>query len=134
MRRPQCDVYLRVDGVSLDPEHVYPLFQSDPHPGGHQYSLSLSGAEVRGLLKQVWQAEPVPSSGSVTETEARKLFRNLAFLLDRVSLGRPRPGGYRYFLNSVESMIVTPDKLELEGECSPVLGSNRDSFANGEDT
>ena len=122
MKKTHYEVNLTIDGIIWDPRLVYPLYQSDPFPGGHQYVLTISGNNLPRVVTGVTPGEYENPDRKVTWS----LFTDVGHLLHTYgSQPDSEPVDYQYFLNSIQSLSLAQDALKLVGECSEILKDNR---------
>jgi hypothetical protein len=97
---------LQVDGEEVPLIDTVRLFQTDPRPGGHRYSLVINGDTNLGI-------EPT-SAPSRPEQEAA------LWAMDRLAAGEPGEPTVpaRFILNSVELIHGSAAGLVIEGICS----------------
>jgi hypothetical protein len=108
-------IELTIDGESFDPQSVGSLRQDDPFPGGHEYTLVITGPDVHTAF--CWL------SAGTHEFPDRDLTTRVFWQTDVLMCGRdipPEQIDYRYFLNSIRHISLKPGELRITGECSPV--------------
>lgn len=105
---------LRVDDKECPSQRVYPLFQSDPWPGGHHYSCVLTGKRVGKYFDYLTRGK----HSTVSEEVARRFFLSL-------NVGWEVVGKIpvEYFLNSVDQLDYDGERIKFSGVCSPVIRS-----------
>ena len=108
---------LEIDGFPFPPERACPLFQSDPFPGGHQYTCVVSGKR----LGKYFDFVPLGKNESVTHNDAREFF--LAIALAWIQNDEEENAHYEFFLNSVNEIDFDGERLKFSGICSPVVRS-----------
>jgi hypothetical protein len=106
---------LEIDGYPCPPEKVCPLFQSDPFPGGHQYTCVISGKRLRKYFDFV----PFGKNESVSQDDAREFF--IAIGLAWIQNDEEEKAHYEFFLNSVKEIDFDGERLKFSGICSPVV-------------
>jgi hypothetical protein len=102
---------LDIDGAPCQPETVSPLFQSDPWPGGHSFSCTISGPR----LKKYFDYLPIGTNRPSIE-EASRFFLSLGLQWPEGNAKQPN-----YFLNSVEELDFDGNQIKFSGVCSPII-------------
>lgn len=102
-------VRLSIDGVEVRLVDTIRLFQRDPFPGGHRYSLSVVGTDVLPGI--------APSSSGLAAAEQQEVL----WAIERLAAlepGEAPAGPTLYILNSVDVIRRSERGLEIEGVCS----------------
>ncbi|AQZ63739.1 unnamed protein product [[Actinomadura] parvosata subsp. kistnae] len=103
---------VEVDGVRVSPGNVIVIFQRDPFPGGHTYTIRLDRAAAERRFGGLWPA----GGGAPAEEVQRKLMWRLESLL----VG-PRTEGGVFVLNNVTTVMVGETDVVVGGVCSDVV-------------
>jgi hypothetical protein len=102
---------VKVDGQRCAPECVSPMFQSDPFPGGHEYTCVISGPRLVKYLSYVEQSK----RHVVSQDEASRLLSSLGLVW------ADQESRLSYFLNSIEEIDFDGERLSISGVCSPLI-------------
>ena len=103
---------VKVDGERCVPESVSPMFQTDPFPGGHEYTCVISGPKLANYLSYLDQSK----RKVLSQDEGSRLLSSLGLVWtedEREPLN--------YFLNSIEEIDFDGERLSICGVCSPVI-------------
>src|SRR5689334_13102752 len=95
---------LNINGKPYLSEQVYPLFQRDPFPGGHEYSCVISGSRLGKYFADL----PHGRNQNVSEADARRFFLSLVFGWE---IAHPEIRNVEYFLNSVEVIDFDGERI-----------------------
>jgi hypothetical protein len=95
----------------------FPLFQTDPWPGGHRYSCVVSGARLRKYFDYL----PIGRRAPVSNEDACRFFTSLGLQWDDNGVDP------RYFLNSVDELDFDGQRIVFAGVCSLVVAVNDDA-------
>lgn len=105
---------LLVDGQPLDPGTFHMHFQAEPYPGGHEYRLVISDADI---LQQAIRTFGLGSHTIVSETQARS-FMSFVPPLMSLKCGRHQT---QYYGNTMSEIAVNEKECVMSGCCSPVV-------------
>lgn len=117
MKVKQCKVEILIDGQLFPPELVYCLQQENPFPGGHSYNLVISTTNFKKIF-------PNTQSGHYKNPDwylSASIFRGVEGLLSIFRTGSEIESVQpKYFLNSIQDLIVLDNEVRLSGICSRV--------------
>lgn len=105
-------IQLRIDGINTEYDLAGTMFQKEPFPGGHSYSLDIEvDPELFEFLDPNFNYDP--SNEDIASSVLSRLTRMLRGRSER---------DCRYYLNSIETLSVSEEfRLRLTGVCSEVV-------------
>jgi hypothetical protein len=114
MKIPNFQIRLRIDGTYHRLDEVSFLLQRQAFPGGHEYSLRISNIETAQCLPSIPRGEHTNPNGDVLSDVAFMIGN----LLDWTVAYQRLNGDKKFFLNTIELLVVDDKELYLEGTCS----------------
>jgi hypothetical protein len=105
-------IQLRIDGIETEYDLAGTMFQKEPFPGGHSYSLDIEvDPELFDFLGPNYDYDP--SNEDIASSVLSRLTRMLRGKSKR---------DCRYYLNSIQTLSVSEKfRLRLTGVCSDVI-------------
>ena len=116
--RTDYTIAVTLDNKPIDSRLVYPFYQSDPFPGGHHYTIEISGPGLQKLFERVTLGFHERPDMFLSQDVFNALELFLYSYCDEDVMSKVR---YKYFLNSIEKLSLESARLNLIGECSEVV-------------